>query len=105
MPFGKKNETVKVNKFIPTSTGDIGRPYDIIDTTFALDADSDSGLLFTKGADPARAFDNVRNQLRENCRRMGGDAVIFCQFEYRIALNGNKRAVEIFAYGTVVKLR
>lgn len=40
---------------------------------------------------------------------MGADAVICCQFEYRVAVGqglfGSKQAIEIFAYGTAVKLQ
>lgn len=39
-------------------------------------------------------------------RTLGGDAVVFCQFEYRNALGngmfGPKQILEIFAYGTTI---
>ena len=39
---------------------------------------------------------------------MGGHAVINCQFEYRVAVSqglmGSKQVIEIFAYGTAVRL-
>lgn len=101
MPFYKATRSTKT---IPTSTGDIGRPYKVIDTIFAIDSNKE-GLL--SGADPNTAFNGVKNQLRKKCAAMGGDAVIFCQFQYRVAvdsgLTGSKQVVEIFAYGTAVQ--
>ena len=89
-------------KPIPTSTGDIGRPYQVMDTIFALDSDTERMFGGTR---PEEAFYGVKEKLRAKCRAMGGDAVIFCQYQYRDALtaNGKKQVVEIFAYGTVVK--
>lgn len=86
--------------YIPTSTGDIGRPYCVVDTVFAIDSDT-AGLLH--GVAPSKAFDRVKSILRDQCKALGGDAVIFCQFQYRNALDGKKQVIEIFAYGTVVK--
>ena len=50
MPFFK---TTIQKKTIPTSTGDIGRPYQVIDTVFAIDSNKE-GLL--SGADPNTAL-------------------------------------------------
>ncbi len=86
------------------STGDIPGNYEIIDAIFALDGNA--GKFFSS-ADPSKAFDGVKHQLRQTCQKLGGDAVINCQFEYRNALAegfiGKKQAIEIFAYGTAVK--
>jgi len=48
--------------------------------------------------------------LKLQCKALGGDAIIGCQFEHRVAtaqamagLLGNKQSVEIFAYGTAVE--
>lgn len=90
------------------STGDIKEPYQIIDAIFALDNNSE-GTWFVRAANPGKAFDGVKRNLRQLCHSLGGDAVINCQFEYRIALAqsiGDKTQVlEIFAYGTAVKLK
>jgi len=90
---------------LPITTGNISKNYEIIDAIFALD--SHKAGFFTGAADPGKAFDGVKGQLRERCSQMGGDAIISCQFEYRNALAdgvfGKKQAIEIFAYGTAVK--
>ena len=69
--------------------------------------DSCKETLF-KGADPNKAFDKVKDGLRQKAKELGGQAVINCQFEYRIAVangfGGSKQVIEIFAYGTAVRL-
>ena len=87
------------NKII-VSTGDLKQNYEIIDAIFAIDSHKE-GLF--KGADPEKAFTNVKNELRKTCVRLGGNAVINCQFEYRVALDKSSQVMEIFAYGTAVK--
>lgn len=88
------------------STGDIRENYSIIDTIFAMDSHKEG---FFSGTDPNKAFEGVKMQLSKKCQSLGGDAVINCQFEYRVALGdglmSKKQVIEIFAYGTVVKLQ
>lgn len=111
-----------LSKSVVISTGDIKEPYRILDAIFAFD--SHSGGFFS-GANPEKAFDGVKNKLRKRCRELGGDAVVNCQFEYRVALattaggaaaslfgkalgasiSDKSQAIEIFAYGTAVKLK
>lgn len=87
------------------ATGDLKQNYTIIDTIFAMDSHK-AGFL--SGIDPNKAFDGVKQRLSEKCSSLGGDAVINCEFEYRNALGdglvGKKAVIEIFAYGTAVKL-
>lgn len=87
------------------TTGDIKDDYEIIDAVFALDSCKEG---FFKGADPNKAFDKVKDGLRNKASELGGHAVINCQFEYRVALSqgfgGSKQVIEIFAYGTAVRL-
>ena len=87
------------------ATGDIKQNYSIIDTIFAMDSHKEG---FLSGTDPNKAFEGVKNQLSKKCKALGGDAVINCQFEYRVAVGdglvSKKQVIEIFAYGTVVKL-
>ena len=87
------------------STGDIHDDYETIDAIFALDSCKES---FFNSADPNKAFDKVKIALRKKCYELGGQAVINCQFEYRVALSqgliGSKQVIEIFAYGTAVKI-
>jgi len=88
------------------TTGDLKEDYEVIDAVFALDS-SQAGFL--SGADPNKAFEKVKNALRAKASELGGHAVINCQFEYRVALAqglvGSKQVIEIFAYGTAVRLR
>ena len=88
------------------STGDIKQEYTIIDIIFAMDSHKE-GIIFS--ADPNKAFEGVKAQLTKKCKALGGDAVINCQFEYRVAVGdgliSKKQVIEIFAYGTAVKLQ
>ena len=90
---------------ILVTTSDLKEEYEIVDAVFALDSCTAG---FFRGADPNKAFDKVKDALRKKASELGAHAVICCQFEYRIALEsgiiGNKQVVEIFAYGTAVRL-
>ncbi|MCC0643149.1 MULTISPECIES: heavy metal-binding domain-containing protein [unclassified Clostridioides] len=86
------------------STGDIKEEYGVIDAIFAIDSHKE-GIF--RSADPNSAFKGVKEQLKKKCEQLGGNAIINCQFEYRIAVAdgfaSKKQVVEIFAYGTAVK--
>ena len=89
---------------IIVTTGNIDYPYQVVDCIFALDCTQET---FLNPTNPRLAFDGVKQQLKEQCVELGGHAVICTQFEYRSALAdgffGKKNAIEIFAYGTVVR--
>jgi hypothetical protein len=89
---------------IVISTGGLDCSYQIIDTIMVFDSDT---AVFGLGVDAKQTFDSVKELLRERAVEAGGDAVIFCQFEYRNAVRSgiiaNAPVFEIFAYGTVVK--
>ena len=89
------------------STGEPGRPYQVIDVIFAIDSADQSAFTRRAGVDPGIAFNKVKVQLRHQCAAHGGDAVIQCRFCHRAAegfhLPSGKQMVEIFAYGTAVK--
>ncbi len=95
----------KLQVHIRVLTGDHPKPYEVIDSVFAIDSATEA--LF-QGLDPGAAFDGVKQQLRVNCSELGGDAVINCSFEYRNVLAGGalgkKQGLEIFAYGTAIRL-
>lgn len=87
-------------------TGDLNKPYEIIDTIFAMDSNTAKG--WGSQADPGKAFKGVKDELEKQCKKLGGNAVINCQFEYRNALEAkligkDNQVIEIFAYGTAVK--
>lgn len=88
---------------IMVSTGNINREYEVIDTIFAVGFNKETWF---KAADPSKSFEGVKTQLQDKCRDIGGDAVIYCQFQYRISVNSDmlaKQVAEIWAYGTAVK--
>ena len=66
------------------STGRIADTYEVIDTIFAIDSHKEG--FWSGAADPNKAFDGVKQQLKKKCEQLGGDAVQDCQFEYRVAI-------------------
>jgi hypothetical protein len=92
---------------VPITTGDLAVPYEPIDAVFAIGSHSYSDLFGGPKGDPNLAFDGVKQSLRRLCRSRGGDAVVNCQFEYRLAVSSGllaaNQVVEIFAYGTAVR--
>lgn len=101
----KERKNKKMDNILIT-TGDIKANYEIIDVVFAMDSSKESLL---KSAKPSQAFDKVKEKLKERTKQLGGNAVINCLFEYRDAhspgLVGSKQVIEIFAYGTAVRIR
>ena len=93
-----------MNKIL--STGNLNQAYDVIDVVFAFDSHKEG---FFTGLSPDKAFDGVKEKLRNKCLELAGDAVINCQFEYRNALTDGigkkKQIIEILAYGTVVRFK
>lgn len=87
---------------ILVTTGDLNARYEIIDCIFAIDSSREG---FISGVNPDVAFDGVKNVLRARCYQLGGQAVINCQFQYRNASDGRRQVLEIFAYGTAVRLQ
>lgn len=101
--FKKKPIEDAYEKPIILSTGNVYRQYEIIDVLIAMDSSTEKWF---KAADPAEAFDGVKSILCSKCRALDGDAVINCQFEYRMAINSDvlaKQVLELFAYGTAVR--
>ena len=103
--FGKKKEAApSPNANVLVITGDLNMNYQIIDSVFAIDNHKEGWIA---GADPGKAFVGVREQLRKKAVSLGGNAVINCIFQYRVSVEqgllGPKQAMEIFAYGTVVR--
>lgn len=102
----KREGLVKATSGIPVLTGPPDCSYEFIDSIFAVDS---STGFFYNSPQPQQAFDGVKNQLRLQCFAIGGDAVIWCRFEYRNALGdgliGKNPVIELFAYGTAVRLK
>ena len=105
----RKQRNQAISKVCLT-TGDIKTPYRILDTIITVKAHQAG---YFDSANPSTAFDGIKNELRTIAYDMEADAVIYCQFEYRVGAEqgmlsgylGGKQFVEIFAYGTAVKLQ
>tara|TARA_B100000073_G_C23487027_1_gene474006 strand:+ start:257 stop:610 length:354 start_codon:yes stop_codon:yes gene_type:complete len=107
----------KVNEQGIVSSGDINKDYTVIGIVGTNVSDQKS--VETKaGCMGGNATANVSvgteamyekgaNELFSLSKNKGGDAVIFANFEYRIALSGSgetaKQVQELFCYGTAVK--
>ncbi len=87
-------------------TGHPGKDYEVIDIVFTIDSHNPGLFQDTKAE---IAFEKLRNSLRQAGTNVDADAVIDCQFEYRMATGGgvfgNKPVLEIFAYGTAVRFK
>lgn len=104
--FSQENDSAKgpTKAQILVTTGPVPGRYEIIDTVFALES-SPEKVLRSDHVD--EAFSKVLAAIRERCRSIGGDAVIYTQFEYRSAVDGifgKAQVMEFFAYGTAVRI-
>ncbi len=95
------------NILISTGNLDEEVEYEIIDAIFAIGSTTEK--LFA-GLDPNQAFESVKDGLRRKCEELGGQAVVNCQFEYRVAITEGgfgttKKVIELFGYGTAVRIR
>ena len=84
------------------STGDLKQNYSIIDIIFTYGSTKEG---FFGGTNTNKAFEDVKAELSKKCEAIGGDAVINCRFEHRVAVDGRKQVFELFAYGTAVKIQ
>jgi uncharacterized protein YbjQ (UPF0145 family) len=109
------------------STGSPPSGFEVVDIVFAVDSAGANGF-FAPGMDASGAFEKVKQGLKMAAFHKGADAVFNCHFEYRDAVArkavagvvgavaniglgtaafsgmGQKELIEIFAYGTAVKL-
>ena len=80
------------------STENINEKFETIDDIFAMNT------IFA-GTDPEMALEKVKQDLAKKCRSLGGNAVLNYRFEYRTpAPPACFGIVDIYAYGTVVKI-
>lgn len=89
------------------STTNINDNYDVIDVIFNLHTVEPKGFLGSGGLNTEEGFNGAKAALIEKARSRGGDAIIGCEFDVRVAVSGmaNKQVLEIFSWGTVVKIR
>ena len=104
---------------VSTCAPPLSQHFEIIDTVFAMDSRGQAGFLVNEEADPHGAFAGVKQKLKDIAFHLGADAVVNCQFEYRVAVStdkltaavgaavgvgiGHAQTIEIFAYGTAIK--
>ena len=89
--------------FITTTS--INKDHEIIDAIFHLHSAKAGGFLGTGGIDIQSAFNNAKSELSQIARDRGGNGVIGCDFEIRLANDSmGKQVLEIFCFGTVVKI-
>ena len=103
--FGKQPEkTAEPNvNHIKVITSSIMSSFTAIDSVHVV-ASQEGGL---RGVELDSIFELVKHKLRLKCYELGGDAVISCHFSERAAHSGGivaSQVIEIWAYGTVVKL-
>ena len=95
----------ELEQSITVITGGLREAYETLDSVFAIEGTS-AGVF--QGVNPSAAFEGVKQQLRSQCDKLGGNAVIHCQFQYRNAVSGGlfgkNQSLEIFAYGTAVRV-
>lgn len=89
---------------IQISTSSTCHQFEVIETIFCIEAaGTDTGFSGLNVLFP-RTLQNLRVQ----CSLMGGDAVINCEFDHRVAvgtgfLGQTKQFLELFAFGTAIK--
>jgi hypothetical protein len=106
--------TLERAKKVKVTTGDLNLPYEIIGPVFDLGQDQGGfmGQLLGTGGSPYAAFKNSEVGLQSKAAEVGGDYVIHAVFNQRVAVSTQKtvtgsynQVLEIFAYGTAVKLK
>ena len=81
------------------STTSLSVPYDVIDVVMHLEAGKAG---WVSGINLDEVFDKAKAGLAEKARSKGGNGIIGCDFEIRVLPDG--RSIEIFGFGTVVKV-
>jgi hypothetical protein len=87
------------------STSAISESYRVIDTIMLVDSHKPEGFFGSSGFDFEKCFIQTKMKLEQKAEALGGNAVIGCDFEIRVAANamGSGQVLEIFCFGTVVK--
>jgi uncharacterized protein YbjQ (UPF0145 family) len=88
-------------------TTSISQPFKVIDVIFVFHGEESKGVLGIGGIHMEKAMNSVKAELAKKARALGADAVIGVDFEKRVAVSGglvDKQVLEIFAFGTAVKL-
>ena len=79
-------DTTQYKSKISVSTTGISVPHSIIAVVFAFDVHKGG---FFAGANPKPAVAGTVASLRDQCKQLGGDAVVGCQFECRVAVGSS----------------
>lgn len=87
------------------TTTNINKDHEIIDVIFYLHSAKAGGFMGTSGIDTEGAFNEAKAALAKTARDRGGNGVIGCDFEIRLANDAmNNQVLEIYCFGTVVKI-
>lgn len=88
------------------STTSICERYRVIDTVMLLDQYKPGGFLGSGGFDLDKLFEGTKIKLEQKAKALGGNAVIGCDFEFRMAVGqmGGGQVFEVFCFGTVVEV-
>ena len=89
----KRREYMTVSTCAPP----LSQHFEIIDTVFAMDSRGQAGFLVNEEADPHGAFAGVKQKLKDIAFHLGADAVVNCQFEYRVAVSTDKLTAAVGA--------
>ncbi len=90
------------------STTNIREPYEVIDVIMFLDTFEQKGFFEGGGYDFDGSFEAAKKKMAEIARAKGGNAIIGCDFELRVAVKQGfttQQVFELFCFGTVVKIR
>ena len=88
------------------STTNICEKYRVIDTIFIIDQYKPKGIFGAGGFDFESDFETTKQKLAERAESIGGNAVIGCDFEVRMAVSqmGSSQVFEVYCFGTVVEI-
>lgn len=92
-----------VGRDVVLSTSGLPKGSEIVDLVFAHSAMSEAPA---QGASFNEVFQNVKHRLAQEAARIGADAVINIQFDFKTDANSVEpgRSFEVFACGTAVRL-
>ena len=90
------------------STTNITDPYEVIDVIMFLDTFEQKGFFEGGGYDFEGCFESAKQKMADVARAKGGNAIIGCDFELRVAVKQGftaQQVFELFCFGTVVKMQ
>jgi hypothetical protein len=89
------------------STTNLNESYEVIDVIMFLDTFEQKGFFEGGGYDFDTSFEAAKKKMAKIARTKGGDAIIGCDFELRVAVKQGfvaSQVFELFCFGPVVKI-